>query len=100
MESFSPTYGLQMTQYSTLKALTISSVYYNYDASMQVGLNINMSKTQVMGNISKVANPSVIVGNEILKIVNQYVYLGHILSIDNEHQMKGINYQNDSAQMD
>ncbi|XP_026314763.1 uncharacterized protein LOC113226370 [Hyposmocoma kahamanoa] len=46
-----------------------------YDASLRVGLRMNMSKT---------------VGNERLERVDQYVCLGHVLSFGKEHQPKEI----------
>lgn len=61
-----------------------------YHASLQVGLRMNMSKTKVMASISSDSNSAIIVGNESLEMVDRYVYLGHILSFDKEHQNKEI----------
>lgn len=54
------------------------------DASKQVGLKMNMSKSKVTVNISNVANPIE------MEIVDQYLYLGRILSFGKQHQTKEI----------
>lgn len=61
-----------------------------YHASLKIGLKMNMSKTKVMTNISSESIPTIMVGNEVLEVVEQYVYLGHILSFDKTHQRKEI----------
>jgi hypothetical protein len=61
-----------------------------YHASLRVGLRMNMSKTKVMANVSGNSNSIITVGNEKLEAVDQYVYLGHMLSFDKEHQRKEI----------
>lgn len=48
--------------------------------SQQVGLKMNMDKTKIMYNVH-VAPVPVIVGNDTLKVVDHYVYLGQIVQL-------------------
>ncbi|KAJ8714787.1 hypothetical protein PYW08_004768 [Mythimna loreyi] len=47
------------------------------DASLEVGLKMNMSKTKVMTNSSK---RSIHVGGENIQYVQEYIYLGQVVS--------------------
>ncbi|KAG7308870.1 hypothetical protein JYU34_006132 [Plutella xylostella] len=60
-----------------------------HEASLKVGLRMNMSKTKVMSSIpTEVSN--ITVGNHKLEVVNEYTYLGHCLSFGRESQVKEI----------
>lgn len=61
-----------------------------YDASLDVGLKMNMSKTKIMSNISSNQTHITIGGGVTLEIVDHYIYLGHCLSFGGEHRTKEI----------
>ncbi|KAI8440939.1 hypothetical protein MSG28_009236 [Choristoneura fumiferana] len=48
--------------------------------SQQVGLKMNMDKTKIMSNVHVTPVP-VIVGNDVLEVVDHYVYLGQVVQL-------------------
>lgn len=60
-----------------------NSIYLLYDASIQVSL-----KMKVMVSATGISNPTVIIGNEKLEVVDKYIYLGYVLSFSKEHPDK------------
>ena len=48
------------------------------DQSIKAGLTMNTSKTKIMTNASQLNN--IIVNNEKIEYVNEYVYLGQIIA--------------------
>lgn len=55
-----------------------------------MGLRTYIFKTKVMANVPSITNPTVIIEHERLELVDQYVYIGHVLFFGKEHQQKEI----------
>ena len=58
--------------------------------SQQVGLKMNMSKTKIMCNAHVSLHP-VIVENSALEIVDEYIYLGHMVQLGRSNFEKEVN---------
>ena len=56
-------------------------------ASIQVGLEMNLHKTQVM----TLDNRSILLNNHPLETVDEYVYLGHLIQLGKKNQTAEIN---------
>ncbi|KAJ2938424.1 hypothetical protein O0L34_g12865 [Tuta absoluta] len=59
-----------------------------HNASIKVGLRMNLSKTKIMLSHSTI--PNIIVGNSPIEAVNDYIYLGHCLSFGPQSQVKEV----------
>lgn len=59
------------------------------EASLRVGLEMNMSKTKIMTS-RETRVPNITVGNSIIEVVSDYVYLGHCLSFGQGSQVKEV----------
>ncbi|CAB3231006.1 unnamed protein product [Arctia plantaginis] len=58
--------------------------------SQQIGLKMNMDKTKIMSNVHVAPTP-IVVGNSVLEVVDEYVYLGQTVQLGKSNFEKEVN---------